>query len=184
MIISLLRGQNTAIASHHFTVGLGWDPSDTRQDFDLDITACMLTAQDETPSDDFVVYYNNHVSADKALRLSGDNRVGGVIDHSDLEEISVDLTRIAPEITSIVFSASIHEAETRRHNFGLIRNAYIRIVDRNGKELCIYELTEDFSVETAVEFGRLYRAGDEWKFEATGLGHKDGLQGIFNKYCL
>ena len=94
------------------------------------------------------------------------------------------MTKVSPQITSIVFCASIYDAETRRQNFGQVQNSYIRICDSNtGEELCKYDLCEDFSIETGVEFGRLYLHNGEWKFEATGLGHKDGLQGIVNKYC-
>jgi tellurium resistance protein TerD len=94
------------------------------------------------------------------------------------------LDKVSSQVTSIVFSASIHEAAEKRQNFGQVQNSYIRICNSDsGEEICKYELSEDFSIETAIEFGRLYLHSGDWKFEATGIGHKDGLQGIVNKYA-
>lgn len=184
MAINLQKGQRVAIGLQHITVGLGWDPAESGEDFDLDATACMLDENKKIPSDDFFVYYNNPKSSDGACQSTGDDRTGGNSEDGDDEQIIVDLTKVAPQIKSIVFSASIYEAEARRQNFGQVQNSYIRICDSNsGEELCKYELCEDFSIETAIEFGRLYLHNGEWKFEATGIGHHDGLQGIVNKYC-
>ena len=84
----------------------------------------------------------------------------------------------------IIFTATIYKAEERRQNFGQVRNSYIRIYDaKTDTEIARYDLDEDFSVETAVEFGRLYRHNGEWKFEAIGNGNKGGLQALVNKYA-
>lgn len=84
----------------------------------------------------------------------------------------------------IIFTVTIHNAEERRQNFGQVRNAYIRIYDaQTNEEIAKYDLDEDFSIETAVEFGRLYRHNGLWKFEASGIGHKGGLQFFVNKYA-
>ncbi|MNV81354.1 General stress protein 16U [compost metagenome] len=77
---------------------------------------------------------------------------------------------------------TIHEASTRKQNFGQVRNSFVRIIDNNGVEIMKYELEEDFSIETAVEFGRIYRRNGEWKFEAVGVGMNGGLQDYLNKY--
>jgi tellurium resistance protein TerD len=77
---------------------------------------------------------------------------------------------------------TIHDAEARKQNFGQVRNSYVRIVDGNGNEMVKYELEEDFSIETAVEFGRIYKRNGEWKFEAVGVGQRGGLQEYLNKY--
>lgn len=184
MAINLQKGQRIALGLQHLIVGLGWDPAESGEDFDLDATACMLGENKKIPSEDFFVFYNNPQSADGACKSTGDDRTGGNSEDGDDEQIIVDLTKVSPKIKSIVFSASIYEAEARRQNFGQVQNSYIRICNSStGEELCKYELCEDFSIETAIEFGRLYLHNGEWKFEATGIGHKDGLQGIVNKYC-
>jgi len=183
MTINLQKGQRVAIGLRHLTIGLGWDPAETGEDFDLDATASMLGEDKKLPSDKFFVYYNNLQSPDGACASSGDDRTGGSSDGGDDEQITVDISKLSPQIKSIVFAASIHEAAEKRQNFGQVQNSYIRICNTDtGEEICKYELSEDFSIETAIEFGRLYLHNAEWKFEATGTGHKDGLQGIVNKY--
>ena len=184
MAINLQKGQRVAIGLQHLTVGLGWDPAETGEDFDLDATACMLGENKKIPREEFFVYYNNQKSADGACESTGDDRTGGNSEEGDDEQIIIDLTKVDPRIKSIVFSASIYEADKRKQNFGQVQNSYIRICNSvSGEELCKYELCEDFSIETAIEFGRLYLHNGEWKFEATGIGHKGGLQCIVEKYC-
>ncbi|MDD3470657.1 MAG: TerD family protein [Thermoguttaceae bacterium] len=184
MAINLQKGQRVAIGLQHLTVGLGWDPAETGEDFDLDAVACLLAENKKIPCDEFLVYYNNTKSADGSCESTGDDRTGGNSEEGDDEQIIINLSKVDSKITSIVFSASIYEAKKRKQNFGQVQNSYIRICDTNsGEELCKYELCEDFSVETAIEFGRLYLHNGEWKFEATGIGHHDGLNGIVNKYC-
>lgn len=165
-------------------VGLGWDPAENGQtSFDLDATACLLDDKGKTPNEKFFVFYNNQSSPDESCKSTGDDLTGGNPDGGDDEQIIVDLTKVDPRVKSIVFAASIYDARNRKQNFGQVKNSYIRILNsENNEELCRYELCEDFSVETAIEFGRLYLQDGEWKFEATGDGHKDGLQGIVNKY--
>ena len=98
--------------------------------------------------------------------------------------MNVDLTKVSSQIQEIVFTATIYKVEERKQNFGQVRNSYIRIYDaKNNTEIARYDLDEDFSIETAVEFGRLYRRGGEWKFEAMGIGSKGGLQSLVNKYA-
>ena len=184
MAINLQRGQRVEIGLQHLTVGLGWDPAETGENFDLDATACMVGENQKIPAKGFFVYYNNLKSADGSCESTGDNRTGGNSEEGDDEQLIVDLSEVDRRIGSIIFSASIYEADKRKQNFGQVRNSYIRIVDADsGEELCRYELCEDFSIETAIEFGRLYLHDGQWKFEATGIGHKNGLQGIVNKYC-
>ncbi|MCY1465165.1 General stress protein 16U [compost metagenome] len=101
----------------------------------------------------------------------------------DDESIQVDLSKIDARIMEISFVVTIHDAIARRQNYGQVRNSYIRIVDdSNGQEVGKYELGEDFSLETAVEFGRLYRRNDSWKFEASGMGYKEDLAFFLSKY--
>ena len=166
-------------------VGLGWDPNKgTGYDFDLDASAFMLGESGRIPTDEYFVFYNNQKSPDGSVESTGDDLTGGNSDGGDDETINVDLSKVDPKIQEIVFTATIYKAEERRQNFGQVRNSYIRIYDaKTNAEIARYDLDEDFSIETAVEFGRLYRRGDEWKFEAMGIGNKGGLQSLVNKYA-
>lgn len=166
-------------------VGLGWDPNEgTGYDFDLDASAFMLGESGRIPTDEYFVFYNNQKSPDGSVESTGDDLTGGNSDGGDDETINVDLSKVDPKIQEIVFTATIYKAEERRQNFGQVQNSYIRIYDaKTNAEIARYDLDEDFSIETAVEFGRLYRRGDEWKFEAMGIGNKGGLQSLVNKYA-
>lgn len=166
-------------------VGLGWDPNEgTGYDFDLDASVFMLGESGRIPTDEYFVFYNNQKSPDGSVESTGDDLTGGNSDGGDDETINVDLSKVDPKIQEIVFTATIYKAEERRQNFGQVRNSYIRIYDaKTNAEIARYDLDEDFSIETAVEFGRLYRRGDEWKFEAMGIGNKGGLQSLVNKYA-
>lgn len=166
-------------------VGLGWDPNEgTGYDFDLDASAFMIGESGRIPTDEYFVFYNNPKSPDGSVESTGDDLTGGNSDGGDDETINVDLSKVDPKIQEIVFTATIYKAEERRQNFGQVRNSYIRIYDaKTNAEIARYDLDEDFSIETAVEFGRLYRRGDEWKFEAMGIGNKGGLQSLVNKYA-
>lgn len=182
MAINLQKGQREAIETPRFTIGLGWDTNinSNGEEFDLDASIFMLGEDNKLVSDKHFVYYNNLQSPDGAVTHSGDNRDGE--GDGDDEQIVVDLTMVIPAVTQLCIVVTIHESETRRQNFGQVRNAFIRIVDSAGTELVNYELDEDFSVETAVEFGRLYSRNGQWKFEAVGTGMKGGLQDYVNRY--
>lgn len=184
MAINLQKGQRIEIGLSKVGVGLGWDPNQsTGFDFDLDASAFMLGPNKKLPKDEFFVFYNNQISPDNAVESSGDDTSGGNSDGGDDETLTVDLTRVDPSIQEIVFTVTIHDAEARRQNFGQVHNSYIRIYNAiNNEEIARYDLDEDFSIETAVEFGRLYKRGSEWKFEAMGIGYKGGLQHFVNKY--
>lgn len=183
-MINLQKGQRIEIGLSKVGVGLGWDPNQsTGYDFDLDASAFMLGENGKLPQDEFFVFYNNPISPDKAVESSGDDMTGGNSDGGDDETLSVDLTKIDARIKEIIFTVTIHKAEERRQNFGQVRNSYIRIYNAvSDEEIARYDLDEDFSVETAVEFGRLYKRNGEWKFEAVGQGYKGGLQFFVDKY--
>ena len=116
-----------------------------------------------------------------AVEHTGDNLTGE--GEGDDESIHIDLTKIDPRATQIVFVVTIHKADERRQNFGQVHNSFIRVYNTaTGEEILKYELEEDFSVETAVEFGRIYKRNGAWKFEAIGVGQKGGLAEYLNKY--
>ena len=183
-MINLQKGQRIEIGLSKVGVGLGWDPNEsTGFDFDLDASAFMLGSNKKLPKDEFFVFYNNQISPDGAVESSGDDTTGGNSDGGDDETLTIDLTKVDPNIQEIIFTVTIHEAEARKQNFGQVHNSYIRIYNAaTNEEIARYDLDEDFSSETAVEFGRLYKRGSEWKFEAMGIGYKGGLQYFVDKY--
>ncbi|OJU76763.1 MAG: chemical-damaging agent resistance protein C [Bacteroidetes bacterium 47-18] len=184
MAINLQKGQRIDIGLNKMTIGLGWDPNEgTGHDFDLDASAFMLNEGRLIPSEAFFVFYGNTDSPDGSLHHTGDDPTGGNSADGDDESIQVDLSKTDPSVSEILFVVTIHDAVARRQNYGQVRNSYIRIVDDNtGQEVAKYELGEDFSIETAVEFGRLYKRNGQWKFEASGIGYKEDLAFFLSKY--
>ncbi|HEY1045866.1 MAG TPA: TerD family protein [Bacteroidia bacterium] len=183
MAINLQKGQRESINSQKFTIGLGWDTnaSSTGHEFDLDASIFILGENGKLLSDSHFVFYNQLKSPNDAVVHTGDNRTGD--GDGDDEAILVDLSKIESTAASICVVVTIHDAETRKQNFGQVRNSFIRILDNtNNSEIVKYELDEDFSIETAVEFGRIYKKNNEWKFEAVGSGMKGGLQDYLDKY--
>ena len=164
-------------------VGLGWDTnaSDTGTDFDLDASVFMLGANGKIPNEQNFVFYNNLVSPDGSIKHAGDNLTGD--GDGDDETVFVELAKVNADITELVFVVTIHEAEKRKQNFGQVRNAFIRLYDQEtNKEVAKYELDEDFSKETAIEFGKLYKKEGQWRFQAVGQGYNAGLQGFVDQY--
>jgi tellurium resistance protein TerD len=184
MAINLQKGQKIDIGLVKMSVGLGWDPHEgTGYDFDLDASAFMIDANRQIPKEEYFVFYGNTDSPDIALHHSGDDPTGGNSADGDDETIVVDLSKVDVRIQEILFVVTIHEAIARRQNFGQVRSSYIRILDDStGQEVAKYELGEDFSIETAIEFGRLYKRNDKWKFEASGIGYKEDLAFFLSKY--
>jgi tellurium resistance protein TerD len=184
MAINLQKGEKIEIGLSQLSVGLGWNPNQgTGYDFDLDASAFMIDSNRFIPQDAFFVFYGNTDSPDNALHHTGDDPTGGNSADGDDETIIVDLSKVDSKIEEILFVVTIHDSQVRKQNFGQVRNSYIRIVDNsNGQEVAKYELGEDFSVETGVEFGRLYKRDNKWKFEASGIGYKEDLAFFVSKY--
>jgi tellurium resistance protein TerD len=180
MAISLQKGGNVSLSKEapglkKVIVGLGWDPRATDgAAFDLDGSAFLLRADGKVRSDSDFIFYNNLKSPDGSVEHTGDNRTGQ--GEGDDERIIIDLPRVPAEIARIAIAVTIHEAEQRGLNFGMVAHAYIRCVNADGeREIARYDLSEDSSTETAMIFGELYRMGSEWKFRAVGQGFKGGL---------
>jgi len=164
-------------------MGLGWDVnrSDTGTQFDLDGSVFLVGSNGKTTLETNFVFYNNLQSADGSVIHTGDNRTGDGA--GDDEQILVDLTRVSSDIQEIVFVVTIHEAHLNRQNFGQVSNAIIRLVnEETNQEIVRYELDEDYSTETAIEFGKLYKKGNSWRFQAVGTGYNAGLQGFVDQY--
>ncbi len=184
MAISLVKGQKIDIGLSKISVGLGWDPNEgTGFEFDLDASAIMINDQRKLVEEEYFVFFNNLKSPDGALQHTGDDPDGKSSDGDDDEAIKIDITKIDTRVSEILFVVTIADFEKRKQNFGQVRNSYIRIVDETtNTEIAKYELDEDFSVETGVEFGRLYKRNDAWKFEASGIGYKADLAFFLEKY--
>jgi tellurium resistance protein TerD len=183
MAINLQKGQRESINAPKFTIGLGWDTnsSSTGTGFDLDASVFVLGENKKILTDAHFIFYNNLKSPCGGVVHTGDNLTGD--GDGDDEQIQVDLGVIDAKAVEICVVVTIHDAEARKQNFGQVRNSFVRIFDTNSNaELLKYELEEDFSVETAVEFGRIYKRNDEWKFEAVGTGMKGGLEDFLSKY--
>ena len=183
MAINLEKGGRANLTLPKFVIGLGWDAnsSSTGVDFDLDASVFILGENKKILSDEYFVFYNNLKSPDGAVEHTGDNLTGD--GDGDDESINVDLSKINPNVAEICIVVTIHEAEGRRQNFGQVRNSFVRIYNPdNNEEFLKYELEEDFSTETAVEFSRIYKRNSEWKFEAVGIGQKGGLDVYLKKF--
>jgi len=188
MAISLKKGANVNLAKEapgvtKFKIGLGWDARATAgEDFDLDASAFGLNAATAKVNNekDFI-FYGNKVHASGAITSTGDNKTGQGA--GDDESVIVDTSKMPANIQKIAFTCTIHDAAARRQSFGMVNNAYIRVVDEGtGTEVARYDLSEDYSVETALIFGELYLHNGEWKFKAIGQGFADGLAGLCKNF--
>ena len=188
MAISLQKGQKVDLTKGNpglkkLLIGLGWDVNkyDGGFDFDLDAAAFLLNANGKVNSDDDFVFYNNLKHKSGAVEHMGDNLTGE--GEGDDEEIRVDLSLVPENVDKIDFTVTIYDADARKQKFGQVSNAYIRVVDEmSGKEIIRYDLGEDFSIETAVVVGEIYRNKGEWKFNAIGAGWSGGLAALGKNY--
>ncbi len=188
MSINLSKGQKVDLTNgnpglKNIMVGLGWDANvfDSGADFDLDASAFLLGENGKCPTEREFIFYGNLEHASESVKHMGDNLTGE--GEGDDEQIQIDLTKIPANISKIAFTVTIYEADQRRQNFGQVSNSFIRIVDEsNGSELIRYDLGEDFSIETAVVVGELYRHNGEWKFNAIGSGFQGGLAALCGHY--
>lgn len=188
MPISLQKGQKVSLTKGNpglkkVVVGLGWDVNqfDTGGDFDLDAAAFMLGDSGKVAKAEDFVFYGNLTHPSGSVQHMGDNLTGE--GDGDDEQIKIDLTQVPANVTKIAFTATIYDPEQRRQNFGQVNNAFIRIYnEETGEEMLRYDLGEDFSIETAVVFGELYKNNNEWKFNAIGSGYQGGLAALCANY--
>ena len=180
MAISLQKGGNVNLSKEapnlkKIVIGLGWDPRATDGGaFDLDGSVFLLKTDGKVRSDADFIFYNNLKSSDGSVVHTGDNQTGA--GEGDDERVIVDLEKVPAEIDRISVGVTIHEADARRQNFGMVSKAFIRCMNADGeKEIARYDLSEDSSTETAMIFGEVYRSGGEWKFKAIGQGFQGGL---------
>ena len=178
--INLSKGGNISLSKSapgltSVLLGLGWDPRSTDgTEFDLDASAFMLSVANKVRSSADFIFYNQPASACGSVKHGGDNKSGQ--GDGDDEAIIVDLAKIPADVAKIVITVTINDADARRQNFGQVGGAFIRVVNNaNNQEITKYDLSEDYSTETAMIFGELYRNGAEWKFRAVGQGYAGGL---------
>jgi len=187
MAVSLSKGGNVSLSKEapglkHVVVGLGWDPRVTDgQEFDLDASIFLCGEDGKVRGDTDFVFYNNMVGGNGSVEHQGDNRTGE--GEGDDEQVKIDLSSVPADVKKLAFAVTIHEAENRKQNFGMVSNAFMRVVNgEDGKELARYDLSEDYSTETAMIFGEVYRHGDEWKFKAIGQGFGGGLHPLASSF--
>ena len=190
MAINLSKGERISLEKVspglvQIFIGLGWDinATDTGADFDIDASVFLLDSNEKLISDKHFIFYNNLTSPDpkQSIQQRGDNRTGA--GEGDDEIIDVNLKTVPPEIDKMVLTVTIHEADKRQQNFGQVSNAFVRIVNcENEEEIIRYDLTEDFSIETALIMAELYRKGGEWRMNAVGAGYQGGLQALVERY--
>lgn len=198
MAINLQKGQKVDIGYSNLSIGLGWTPNEgTGFDFDLDASAFMINEKRKIPTEEHFIFYNNYCanghgrnnpctdcgSGKYGVIHTGDDPTGGNSVDGDDESILIDLSKVSSDITEILFVVTIDEAIFRKQNFGQVRDSYIRIVDNSsGIESHRFQLDEDYSSETAIEFGRLYKREGKWKFDPTGVAYKEDLAFFLSKY--
>ncbi len=183
MAISLAKGQKISLTKEstglrNVKIGLGWDAVkkgffSRKKDIDCDASVIMLGADGKLKRNEDIVYYGNLCHKSGSIKSQGDNRTGA--GEGDDEQILIVLDSVPKEYEKLEFVVTIYEAKERQQNFGLINNAYIRVIDADKNiEICRFALTDDYSGMTAMIFGEMYRHNNEWKFNAIGQGTWDG----------
>lgn len=187
MPVSLAKGGNVSLTKaapglKAISVGLGWDVRQTDgAPFDLDASVFLLNPGGKVRSDADFIFYNNKKSVEGAVEHQGDNLTG--VGEGDDEAVKVNLEKLPADVDKIAVSVTIHEAESRRQNFGMVSKAFVRVVNlADNVEIARYDLSEDSSTETAMVFGEIYRNAGEWKFRAVGQGFQGGLGPLARNY--
>jgi tellurium resistance protein TerD len=183
----LAKGGNVSLSEvdsslRRILVGLGWDTRSTDgEDFDLDASAFLLTKSGKVRGDADFIFYNQLISSCGSVEHTGDNRTGD--GEGDDEAIKIDLGKVPTDIEKIAIVATIHESTARKQNFGQVSDAFIRIVNLDAnEEIARFDLAEDYSTETAMIFGEIYKKGSEWKFKAVGQGYAGGLEALCRQF--
>ncbi|WP_291582223.1 TerD family protein [Clostridium sp. UBA6640] len=200
MSVNLQKGQKVSLTKgdpslSRIVVGLGWDAAERKSggflaglfggksvsNIDCDASVFMLNQNGRLLGNKSVVYFGNLRSSCGGVVHTGDNLTGD--GDGDDEQIIVELSKINPNIHRLLFTVNIYDCISRKQDFGMIRNAYIRVVDgKTNKELIKYNLSDDYNGRTSLMVGELYRHDGEWKFSALGEGTNDtGLQDIANR---
>lgn len=190
MAINLTKGQKIDLTKGNKSLkrvcfGTGWDVNrwDGNEAIDLDGSTFLLGKNGKCTRDEDFIFYGQTTHPSGAVEYGGDNRTG--VGDGDDETVLVELAKIPSSIEKISFAVTIYDAKNRLQNFGMVENAYIKAYDADTNELLFeYDLDEDFSLETGIIFGELYRRGSDWKFSAIGSGYNGGLAAICSSFGL
>lgn len=201
MAISLQKGQKIDLTKKdgsqltNLMIGLGWKEVQqgggfmglfkSKQDVDIDASVLMLGADGKLHANENIIYFGNKDHSTGCVHHCGDNLVGGKMGGmDDSEQVLIDLARVPAQIERIVFVVNIYDCVRRKQHFGMVENAYIRIVDKGSNEtIASYNLTEDYSGKTAMTVGEIYRHNGQWKFNAIGqASYEGGLGELVKKY--
>ncbi len=187
MAVSLSKGGNVNLSKEapglaKVALGLGWDNRATDgAAFDLDAVAFLVGSEGKVTADNDFIFYNNLKSACGSVEHKGDNTTGE--GDGDDEVVEITLADVPAAIQRVVIAVTIHDAETRKQNFGQVSNAFVRVVNTSdNNEIARYDLSEDASIETAMIFGELYRHNGDWKFKAVGQGFEGGLEPLASSF--
>jgi tellurium resistance protein TerD len=196
MAVTLQKGGNLSLTKSspnlkRIMVGLGWSArSSDGDDFDLDASIFMVTEAGKVRCDEEFIFYGSKLrtardeprSPCESVIHHGDDRTGGDGEGDD-EAIEVTLAKVPDAIKRLIVTVTIYEADLRGQNFGQVSGAFIRIVNvDNDQEIARFDLSEDYSTETAMIFGEVYRHGGEWKFKAVGQGYTGGLEALCRQF--
>ncbi len=187
MAISLQKGGNLSLSKtdpslREVLVGLGWEArSTTGADFDLDASLFMVQENGKVRGDHDFIFYNQLTSTCGAVEHTGDNKTGA--GDGDDEALKIRLADVPAEIKRLVIAVTIHDAEARRQSFGMVQDAFVRVVNLDtNAEIVRFDLSEDYSTETAMIFAEIYRHNGEWKFRAVGQGYAGGLAALATEH--
>ncbi|EGV27794.1 stress protein [Thiorhodococcus drewsii AZ1] len=187
MAVTLIKGANISLSRtdpslERILIGLGWKARETEGvDFDLDASAFLLGENGKVARDEDFIFYNQLTSACGSVEHTGDNLTGA--GEGDDEALKINLVKLPSSIKRVVVCVTIHEADSRGQNFGQVSEAFIRIANLDDDhEIARFDLSEDYSTETAMIFGEVYRRGDEWKFKAVGQGFSGGLAALCHQF--
>lgn len=189
MAISLTKGQKIDLTKDNnlkkAIIGLGWDTNnyDGGFEFDLDASAFLIDENRKSQNDYDFLFYNNLKHPSGGVIHTGDNRTGE--GDGDDEQIIIEFEKVPANVHTIAITVTIHDAINRKQNFGQVSNAFVRVVNQDSnEEIMRYDLTEEYSIETAMVVCELYRHNNEWKFNAIGSGFQGGLDSLCKNYGL
>jgi tellurium resistance protein TerD len=187
MAVSLGKGANVSLSKTESSlkkilIGLGWEArSSDGVDFDLDASAFMVGDNGKVTREEDFIFYNQLLSLCGSVEHTGDNLTGD--GEGDDEVLKIDFEKVPNSIKRIIVCVTIHDAKARNQSFGQVDNAFMRIANlENDVEIARFDLSEDYSTETAMIFGEVYRHNDEWKFKAVGQGFAGGLDALCGKF--
>ncbi|MBE6025180.1 MAG: TerD family protein [Cellulosilyticum sp.] len=199
MAVNLVKGQKIDLTKgnaglNKIMVGLGWEPVSAGKGFfatmfgggqkeiDCDSAVIMLSEGDKLDSTKDVIYFGNLTHASNSVCHRGDNLTGEGA--GDDEQIFIELKAVPSHINRLIFTVNIYDCISRKQDFGMIKNAFIRVVDvATHQEIARYNLTENYQGCTALEVGEVYRHNGEWKFNAVGNGTNDtSLKEMIKRY--